>query len=73
MSRAARISPDYEGQNLYGFLDNHVIQWAKTKGVRVKAFTASAMNKNIEKDTFRAQNQLILSKVRYYGSCIFIY
>ena len=64
VSRAARISPDYEGKNLYCYLDSHVIQWAKTKGVRVKAFSASVMNKHVEKASFRAQKHLILSKVR---------
>ena len=65
VSRAGRIRPDYEGKELYGYLDNYVNQWAKGRGARLKAFTASAKNKNVHKASFRAQNRMILSKVRH--------
>ena len=64
VARASRISQDYEGKDLFGYLDKYVCNWAKERGATVKAFTASALNTSVCKPSFRAQNRLVLSKVR---------
>ena len=63
VNRAGRISLEYEGKQLFGYLDSFIGGWAKSKGAQTKAFTASATNTNVSKASFREQNQLILSKV----------
>ena len=61
--RAVRLHPDFEGKGLYGYLDAQISKWAKSKGVTVKAFTTSDKNPNINKDSFKSVNNIILSKV----------
>ena len=61
--RAVRLHRDFEGKGLYGFFDARVCEWAKSKGVTVKAFTTSDKNPNIKKESFKSVNNLILSKV----------
>ena len=61
--RAVRLHRDYEGKGLYSYLDTRVSEWAKSKGVTIKAFTTSDKNPNIKKPSFKSVNNLILSKV----------
>ena len=63
ISRAARISPEYEGRGLYRFLDNHVTDWIRSKNVSVKAFTATTLNPNVMKPSFQTHNKLIMTQV----------
>ena len=63
VSRAARISPEYEGRGLYRYLDNHVTDWIKGREVSVKAFTAVNLNPNVMKPSFQTNNKLIMTQV----------
>ena len=63
VSRAARISPEYEGRGLYRYLDNHVTDWIKGREVSVKAFTAVNLNPNVMKPSFQTHNKLIMTQV----------
>ena len=68
VSRAGRINPEYEGQGLYRYLDNHVTACAKSLGARKKALTAVNANESIFKTSFTNENRLIFRKVHvlYY-------
>ena len=66
VSRAARISPDYEGRGLYRYLDKHVTDWIKRRDVSVKAFTAVSLNPNVMKPSFQTENKLIMTQVNIW-------
>ena len=63
VSRAARISPKYEGKGLFRMLDKYVSDWARSKNINRKALTTANVNENASKQSFQEAHKLICKKV----------